>query len=879
MDKHQTISSGKPDQKCMDFEFLRAEGLKHIEALGKKIWTDYNVHDPGITILEVLCYAITDLGYRTSFDIKDLLAEPDDITHPPQFFTAKDALTCNPVTELDFRKLMIDTDKVKNAWIYVADSSAPPIYVNCEDSQLEVSGADEDILKLGGLYNILLELDDDVDLGDAPMVDSIKKKVEKKLHNARNLGEDFLAIDVVGVERIGLCADIEVTGDAEIEEVLAEIYFKIHQFISPNVRFYTLAEMLDKGKKSEEIFDGPFLKNGFIDTEELAATVLPKELHLSDLFRVIMGVAGVQSIRKLFVSGHDSGGPPKSEEWCLPLHPPLLKARLSTELSMVTFYKGLVPLQADEVRVMKKLALKLAMATTPPIDGDGNDFEIPKGTHHDLKDYTSIQEEFPLTYGIGSEGLPDTVADLRKAQAKQLKGYLTLFDQLLANYLVQLSRVKDLLAVHQTNDRTYFAQALYDVPGINELLVGYTGSGPADWDNFKADSANFHIARLTNLLEDDHTRRDRRNRILDHLMARFGERFNDYAMLMYDIYGNTVNENLIDDKEAFLKDYPVVSRDRGKAFNYKAWDAVSSQPDAWDTFNVSGLEARIARVLGVDNYRRRHLYCQPVYNLQAAEITSGPHTGEYMIYFRDADNNLILTGSTAHVTLVDAEDDEALLRIQLLKKERYQVESVGGDKYQVFVNKDDGTHLAESTALLDSEWEGAVLTERILKLVCPETDCGEEGFHLVEHILLRPAPDNPGYNLLPINVKCGDCVESFDPYSFRLSLVVPYWPKRFREWTFREFFEKTVRQETPAHIAVKVCWVSCLQMRLFEEAYKNWLEEKARQVPNKDDLKQYTNALIDILFKLRNVHRLARLHDCETSEEALVLGHSNLGQF
>jgi phage terminase Nu1 subunit (DNA packaging protein) len=68
-------------------------------------------------------------------------------------------------------------------------------------------------------------------------------------------------------------------------------------------------------------------------------------------------------------------------------------------------------------------------------------------------------------------------------------------------------------------------------------------------------------------------------------------------------------------------------------------------------------------------------------------------------------------------------------------------------------------------------------------------------------------------------------------------------------------------------------------MRLFEEAYKNWLEEKARQVPNKDDLKQYTNALIDILFKLRNVHRLARLHDCETSEEALVLGHSNLGQF
>jgi hypothetical protein len=52
---------------------LRKEGLKYIEKLGNTFWTDYNAHDPGITILEALSYVITELGYRTDFETKDLL--------------------------------------------------------------------------------------------------------------------------------------------------------------------------------------------------------------------------------------------------------------------------------------------------------------------------------------------------------------------------------------------------------------------------------------------------------------------------------------------------------------------------------------------------------------------------------------------------------------------------------------------------------------------------------------------------------------------------------------------------------------------------------------------------------------------------------------
>ena len=59
----------------MNFNELRKEGVRHIQRLAGHIWSDYNIHDPGFTILEQLCLAITDIGYRTDLDMKTLLAD------------------------------------------------------------------------------------------------------------------------------------------------------------------------------------------------------------------------------------------------------------------------------------------------------------------------------------------------------------------------------------------------------------------------------------------------------------------------------------------------------------------------------------------------------------------------------------------------------------------------------------------------------------------------------------------------------------------------------------------------------------------------------------------------------------------------------------
>ncbi|NTV83814.1 MAG: hypothetical protein HGA23_05875, partial [Bacteroidales bacterium] len=156
-----------------DYQFLRQKGLEYIQQLGSKLWTDYNIHDPGITLLEALSYAITDLGYRTSFDIKDLLAlkveeKPGSdgqfaADKRQAFFTAKNILTVNPWTTDDFRKLLINIDGIKNGWLRCRECPCEAfyLYANCAKSILQYEPATEHQIIIKGLYDVLVEFEDE----------------------------------------------------------------------------------------------------------------------------------------------------------------------------------------------------------------------------------------------------------------------------------------------------------------------------------------------------------------------------------------------------------------------------------------------------------------------------------------------------------------------------------------------------------------------------------------------------------------------------------------------------------------------------------------------------------------------------------------------
>jgi hypothetical protein len=606
-EKQLTIPKVPVLDKSENYEVLYQEGLKWIEKLSGKVWTDYNTHDPGITTLELLCYAITDLGYRTSFDMADLLTPAPTSNEDPMhdFYTAAEILPVNPTTMNDLRKLIIDVKGVKNAWITKANTTEIPIYTEPRKHRFTTDiSKGYRILPLNGLFNVLLEFElppdgkEDDELSDeekqmrSNQRELVRSEVRRKVMAHRNLCEDLLGIQEVNYDDIAICADIEVQSNADINKVNAAIYQIAYEYFSPQLNFYALEEMIEKGKTIDQIFDGPRLVHGFIDSEELEASTLRTELHVSDLYNSIMDLPEVVAIKSFKLLRYISGKKPEEAAWTMPIRS-LRAPRLSRGKSKMIFYKGFLPFMGKEDDVRKEFVKRIQNSRRFRKVGHKDDIDLPTGRYRELEDYFPVQNDFPVTYGIGNLGLPDSVSDARKAQAKQMKAYLLIFEQILANYLAQLAGVGKLFSSNQTIDRrtltingkSYFSQALKDIDGLEDLLR----------------FANYHDD-LQLLVEDEKLFSERRNKILDHLIARFCEEMTDYSLLVRHHLGESEgSRRLISDKEALLFDYAALSRDRGKAFDYRFRLPTDddNKESVWNTTNISGLKLRIARLIGL----------------------------------------------------------------------------------------------------------------------------------------------------------------------------------------------------------------------------------------------------------------------------------------
>ena len=147
---------------ALDYENLRLQGMAWLEKLAGSAWTDFNAHDPGITILEQVCYALTDLSYRINFNMEDLLSQDGADTYD-SLYSAQQILVANPVTLLDLRKLVIDVAGVNNAWIEAVTQSQPSVFylenpvLDTDVAVIALTGdAAVSPLNVQGLYRVLI---------------------------------------------------------------------------------------------------------------------------------------------------------------------------------------------------------------------------------------------------------------------------------------------------------------------------------------------------------------------------------------------------------------------------------------------------------------------------------------------------------------------------------------------------------------------------------------------------------------------------------------------------------------------------------------------------------------------------------------------------
>lgn len=196
------------DATLKDFNNLRAVAIAAAQDASGDIWTDYNLHDPGVTLLEQTVFGLTEVAYFGDHAVRDLLTGPDGDFALEQLalFSPAEVLPGRPVTWDDLASALSDLDHVDRVFV-----RAGPVR---------------------GLYDLVVIPDDTPDpgqraarAGTAWRADLVS---ETRAWFSRNrlLTQDIHRISIAAARDVAVQGTLEITATADPARVVAEV---IHQ--------------------------------------------------------------------------------------------------------------------------------------------------------------------------------------------------------------------------------------------------------------------------------------------------------------------------------------------------------------------------------------------------------------------------------------------------------------------------------------------------------------------------------------------------------------------------------------------------------------------------------------------------------------------------
>jgi hypothetical protein len=103
---------------------LHRQALENIQALSGNRWSDFNAHDPGVTILEAALYALTEMQYHLQFPFETFLSVKNKIKYS-QFglFPAEKIIAPSLVTTADYEQFIrANESEVKACRVSISDN-------------------------------------------------------------------------------------------------------------------------------------------------------------------------------------------------------------------------------------------------------------------------------------------------------------------------------------------------------------------------------------------------------------------------------------------------------------------------------------------------------------------------------------------------------------------------------------------------------------------------------------------------------------------------------------------------------------------------------------------------------------------------------------
>lgn len=527
---------------ALSYAGLRAEALELLGRLCGDQWSDFNTHDPGITILEQLCFALTELAYRSQWPMEDLLASAGSDWQP----AAGEILSGDPVTRNDLVALLralgcqavvVDRLDQPDLPLYFRPSTAalalagrgeggPPVAGDLElDANLETSraaGATQPVTPQG-IWRVAAQLGS----GETAQGPASLLPIARRLHGTRLLGRDF-ALEVLVPFEVVVRAELELVSPGGAPGLMGRLRACLDAVIT-----------------------------------EVGTTGAPGGLRTAALIQALNTLPEVRRVISLALASNPAG---PFHPWHLPL--PGRGARLHPASPLLLTHRGLpleLPTAPPANLAPAVVEGEQALAVPPPPAGR-------PGRRRALSPHRSLARQLPAVYGVGPAGLPADATPERRAQALQLRAYLQFFDQLLANGEGQLAHAAQLLApVAPRDPHPLDAEAVrlasdQELPltDLTELLHGPTTNWQEALRQALRASAPTGAA-------------NQRAALLAHLLRRFGEDLDLEASLHGADRGSLVTEQtlttaLVTARSEFLRRIAPLTGGRGSGPDLLATD-------------------------------------------------------------------------------------------------------------------------------------------------------------------------------------------------------------------------------------------------------------------------------------------------------------------
>ncbi|MGM9512978.1 hypothetical protein ACS5PK_01865 [Roseateles sp. DB2] len=782
----------------LGFDALRALGVDWAQQASGELWTDYNLHDPGVSLLEALCYAITEDVFAARQSVPTLLGlrpQDDDAAWERFGLSRRDRQEpCRPLSERDWQ-----------LWLRQQLPQA---------RQLQIRAQQDQAGRFQGLWTLRLQ-----ERGEADQEQSgLLQQALKAFWGRRNLAEDLAhppqALQARWVSLRGL--RIAITGERELPELLGEVLQRCDDGISSRIPDSPEQDLLPLGG---EFSDGPLGRTAHAEELQWLESRHPV-LHPADLARQLGGVPGLASVEdlRLDLSEQDQaladatllphGGLQRwGMDWALRLRWP----EQPSDLQGWTVLKDgapmrleLGPLLADLQEWRRVMYMRRAgsggsavtQAHLKPWQGFPAQEELPPLPIR-REDHLPATAVLPALYEQALQAGASQEPGLRA----QWTGYRALLEQGLLQVQVQREQMPRLYALDQTDSRSYWPglPGEAQLPGVESLLQTPPSQlPPGAW------------------IDDDPL--ERRHRLLDYQLALHGEVL-DHSMLQgLPCYFSPAawGQHLLKLKRSFAQRLPRLTQERHAAADY-------SRPLLDEADNTPPLQERLALQLGMMAGHSRLLGS----TLAALEAQQSGSSTRLALSDEQLRSLQAVLESQSRARPLEGPPLEQrlhqlapLLRrlgadtaclLAALAPQRF----VQAGEHGPLLLLDDSGRAAWRLAAALSREQARGLAHALHELSCLVQLHGE-GLHLVEPLLLRPCAEG----------RTPACPLPDD--GVQLYLVCSGWTARARDERFRELTLALLRREAPAHLRCGLLWLDADALREFEERWQHWLGLRRR---------------------------------------------------